>query len=401
MLTRREVLRVAALLDVGSAVGACASSGVQDDARASAVGDRAIADAASVVVIGAGAAGMSTAYFLGRAGVDVTVLEASSTHGGRIKTSTDFVDFSDSAWAEWIHVNKRILESIVDDDSVTVETEVSTYGEEHEAWTWDGATLTNDGLSYDPDLKFVGDTWLTFYEQYIVPAIENRIVADSRVTNVAQTDAGVAVVDASGGRWEADAVVVSVPIQVMKDRDISFDPPLPADKVAAFDEAFVWGGMKVFIEFAEKFWPSSLLIDGAYSRDGQKLWYDASQGQRSDRHVLGLFSVGDQAQPYQQQTEESLLPFVLSELDAIFDGIASDTYVQHISQNWNAEPYIRQAYFADLGDWRLPPRMREPVDGRIFFAGDAYTDGEDWSSVHTAAQSARDAFDAMTAAGVI
>ena len=86
---------------------------------------------------------------------------------------------------------------------------------------------------------------------------------------------------------------------------------------------------------------------------------------------------------------------VLSACDEIFDGAASPAYVQHIAEDWSAEPTVRQAYLADGADWQLPSRMRQPVAGVVFFAGDAYTSGEDWSSVHMAAQSAREAVELM------
>ena len=86
---------------------------------------------------------------------------------------------------------------------------------------------------------------------------------------------------------------------------------------------------------------------------------------------------------------------MLAELDEIFDGAATRTYVQHIAQDWSREPFIRQAYLADDANWRHPPVLREPLAGRVYFAGDAYTDGEDWGSVHLAAQSAREAVDAL------
>ncbi|HBR99197.1 MAG TPA: hypothetical protein DD979_17735 [Gammaproteobacteria bacterium] len=58
-------------------------------------------------------------------------------------------------------------------------------------------------------------------------------------------------------------------------------------------------------------------------------------------------------------------------------------------QNWNAEPFAKGAYVYDYEDWRVLQRLGESVDERLFFAGDAYTQGEDWSSVHAAARSAR------------
>lgn len=46
-----------------------------------------------VLIIGAGAAGLSAAYLLKQQGIGFQILEASGSYGGRIKHNRDFVDF--------------------------------------------------------------------------------------------------------------------------------------------------------------------------------------------------------------------------------------------------------------------------------------------------------------------
>ena len=104
---------------------------------------------------------------------------------------------------------------------------------------------------------------------------------------------------------------------------------------------------------------------------------------------MGLFAVGTGTRPYVELSDDELIEYMLNELDELFDGQASPNYVKHIFQNWNAEPYANGAYAIDNEDSEVVRRLGESVDDRLFFAGDAYTDGEDWSSVHTAARSAR------------
>ena len=48
-------------------------------------------NARRVIVVGAGAAGLTAAYHLGRAGVEVTILEAAPIWGGRIARLAGFV----------------------------------------------------------------------------------------------------------------------------------------------------------------------------------------------------------------------------------------------------------------------------------------------------------------------
>ncbi|MEL6110492.1 MAG: FAD-dependent oxidoreductase, partial [Planctomycetota bacterium] len=125
-------------------------------------------------------------------------------------------------------------------------------------------------------------------------------------------------------------------------------------------------------------------------------FYDASYGQKSEANVLGLFAVGEQAEVYQKMRGIERRDHLLAELDRMFDGAATRSYLRHIEKDWSAERFIRQAYFADSGDSRLPPRMQRTVDGRLFFAGDTYTGGDDWGSVHSAVASAREAIDRLT-----
>lgn len=345
----------------------------------------------SVVIIGAGAAGISAAYLLKQLGIPFRVLEAADAHGGRLKTSADFVDFPIPLGAEWLHVDEQTLEKIVNDPSVDITTRLANYRSNASYGFYENGKLQIEALGSYPDLKFVDGTWLTFFEQYLLPSIKAHIRFNTKVIEMDYSDQGVRVKDQNDQVHSADAAIVAVPPQIIRDGDIQFVPPMPGRQRRAFETVDIWSGMKVFLQFDETFYPTILETKGSNNRRGQKMFYDAAYGQSSADHVLGLFCVGDQAERYQAFNNEDLRDQILAELDEIFDGAATRHYVKHISQNWNAEPFIRQAYIADSANWRLPPRMREPLGDLIYFAGDSYTDGEDWGSVHMAAQSAREA----------
>lgn len=384
-MKRRDFLRVAALLGLaGPVAAACAGS----DSETGASSERGFDG--TVLVIGAGAAGLSAGHLLRQRGVDFQILEAGASHGGRIRRTLDFVDFPIPLGGEWLHVGPGELAKIVNDASVDVATQVAGYAASDLIGTYDGELTIETSDTIDADLKFIGSSWLDFFDEYVVPSVEGALTLNTAITRVDHRGDRVVVTDAEGDRYEADAVVVTVPIQILIDGDIEFEPPLPSRKLDALGTARVWGGMKVFIEFSEKFYPTFLEFPDSYTDTGQRLWYDAAYGQNSAAHVCGLFSVGEQALPYQERTGDDLLAHVLGELDDIFDGAASRTYVQHIAQNWSAEPFIRQAYLADNARSSTSRVLSETIDNRVFFAGDAYTREDDWSAVHNAARSARD-----------
>ena len=57
----------------------------------------------SVLIIGAGVAGLTAGHILEQHGISLEILEASETFGGRLKKTDDFADFPIDLGAEWIH----------------------------------------------------------------------------------------------------------------------------------------------------------------------------------------------------------------------------------------------------------------------------------------------------------
>jgi hypothetical protein len=53
----------------------------------------------------------------------------------------------------------------------------------------------------------------------------------------------------------------------------------------------------------------------------------------------------------------------------------------------------------DSENWRKVAVLGESVADKVYFAGEAYTDGDDWGFVHTAAQSAMNAVDVLVHGG--
>ena len=349
-------------------------------------------DVGKIIIVGAGAAGLAAGYLLQQQGIAFQILEASSTYGGRMKRTTEFANFPIPLGAEWIHVPPDILEEIVNDESVQVDIETTLYDPDVDYGLYEGERITLEEADFTEDSKFINATWFDFFEQYIVPSVEERITYNA-VVEAIDYSAETIQVETQDETYSADRVIVTVPVKMLQNGAITFSPELPSDKQDAINSANVWDGCKAFIEFSEKFYPALVAFEITPATAGQKLYYDASYGQDTTQHILGLFAVGTGTRPYVELSYNELIEYMLNELDELFDGQASPNYVKHIFQNWNAEPYANGAYVIDDENWEVVRKLGESVDDRLFFAGDAYTDGEDWSSVHTAARSARRAVD--------
>lgn len=365
-MTRKEFIKLCGILGVSIPFHFSLSACSKDDTVDSNFKGK-------VIIIGAGPGGLSSGYLLQQKGIDFEILEASSVYGGRIRLNTTFADFPIPLGAEWLETDTGIFQRIVNDSSVEVDVETVPDGS---------------------DRKFVNYSWFNFFEEYIVPSISNKIVYNSIVQSIDYSGDQI-VVTTQNGELIADKVIVSVPLKILQDGDIGFTPSLPQAKQDAINNTTVWEGFKAFIEFSENFYNDGHLFTITPESDGQKLYYNASFGQNSSKNILGLFVVGKPALDYISLSGDQLKDFILSELDGIFSNQATTNYMNHISQNWNDEPFIKGGYLTDYADSDTVQTLGESVGDKIYFAGGPYTDGEDWVSVHAAAQSAKVAIDKL------
>ncbi|MEM8860785.1 MAG: FAD-dependent oxidoreductase [Chloroflexota bacterium] len=386
-MTRRDFIKLSSILGVSMTLPSILTGCV--DGEEGAYGGK-------VLIIGAGAAGMAAGYLLAQRGVDFEILEANTVYGGRFRVDKTFTDFPIPLGAEWLHVEPGMLDEIINDDSIEHDIELIGYSPDKDV---DG--YYEDGeYSTEPaggeDLKFIGSSWFDFYDEYIVPSIREKIRYNIAIVDIDYSGDKVWLTDLNGGEYSADKVIVTIPMKILQEELVEFAPPLPQGKQDALYEAVIWSGFKGFFEFSEKFFPSALAFNDSGTAEGQRLFYDASHGQKSDKHILGIFSVGAQAERYQAMSDAQFKADVLAELDEVFDGIASATYVKHMSKNWNDDLYAQAAYLEDNAPTWISAAMAESVDDKLYFAGTSYTSFWDWSSVHTAARSAREAVDEIT-----
>ena len=360
-MNRKEFIKICGVLGIGVPVLGVSSGCKKDKLPLN-----------KVIIIGAGAGGLAAGYLLSQRGIDFEILEASSAYGGRMKISTDFADFPIPLGSEWIETGVGIFDEIVNDSSV--QPNLST-------------------IPDNPDRKFVNYSWFNFFEEYVVPFVSEKISFNTLVEHINYQGDDV-VVTTQNGQLTADRVIVAVPLKILQDGDISFLPTLPQAKQNAIAGMRIWEGFKAFFEFTDKFY-DDMQFDVIPQTDGEKWFYDAAYGQNSVSNIFGLFAVGTPAEAYNSRSGDELRDYILAELDALYNGQATQKYVKHIVQNWNDEPFIRGGYMTDYADYTKVAKLGESVQNKVYFAGGAYTDGEDWVSVHAAARSARSAIDKM------
>ena len=177
MMTRKEFLKICGILGVGIPLPSTLKSCSKD-------GDIKVSFEGKVIIIGAGAGGLSAGYLLHQLGIDFEILEASSTYGGRMKTDTSFADFPIPLGAEWLHTQTGIFQEIVNDSSVLVNVNTINYNSQNDTYAhWANGELAISELD-DSDIKFVNYSWLNFFEEYLLPSVSGKITYNSAIQSI-------------------------------------------------------------------------------------------------------------------------------------------------------------------------------------------------------------------------
>lgn len=355
-----------------------------------------------VTVIGAGSAGLSAAYHLEKSGTDFRILEAATGWGGRVKRLSGFADVPLDLGAEWIHDAPTVLGRIIGEGETDLGVDTIAYNPQT-FQLWDKGALKDFNLlrhAYE-EVKFFDTTWYGFFEKFILPRVGAKIEYSASVAHISSDGPAVLVHLADGRTFETDAIIVTVPISVLQRGQLSFADDLRPPYLADLRDVDFGSGFKVFMKCRERFYPDVLLEGSRRSALADtwssKLYYDAAFGKPTRQNILGLFTVSDDTLPRASMDSRALIEDVLSELTDVFGDVARTAFVDGVVQNWTQEPHIMGSYsmtnFSDLD----VPEILAPVDGRIFFAGEAL--GADaQSTVHGAAFSAIHAVNALLAA---
>ncbi len=336
-----------------------------------------------VIIIGAGAAGMMAAYTLNQYGIDFDLIEAGGSFGGRVKKATNLTNFPIDLGAEWLHDDPETLGTLVNDPNAQGSVEMISYQPES-IMHWDGSSLTqmNVGSQFYREYKFKNTTWYDFFNDFIVPSISSKMYLNEPISSIDYSGAQVTVTSSNGTTFTGDKVVVAVPASILQQQSIDFNPALPSSTMQSINGIDFPPGIKVFIKFSEQFYPDICSIGTIVP--GEKIYFDGAFKKDTNHNLLTLFYVGNGANELTDLTDAEIFTAVMNELDAMFEGKATQHYLAHIIQNWSTEPYIQGSY-SHSGSGVI-----SPVENLVYFAGEAFTDGAS-STVHGAGFSGRDA----------
>lgn len=224
-----------------------------------------------------------------------------------------------------------------------------------------------DWSSGEGDYKFE-NTYFDLLDIHIATPIKDKIRLNHPVTKIDYSNSTIKVTTQNNTQFEADKVLITIPITILQSNEIEFNPPLPAEKTGAFSKIGMGAGMKVFLRFNKTFF-KDFFIGGttcaAYAND--------SIGKAKKDHVLLAFIMGKQAENLTALGNDgAITQALLTELDLMYKGQASTSFLASQVQNFTNHPYIKGAYsYSTIGIGNARSLAATPVSNKIFFAGEA------------------------------
>jgi monoamine oxidase len=329
-----------------------------------------------VIIIGAGAAGLAAAKVLQLNGIDYEILEATERYGGRIKKDSLLADFPIDVGAEWIHSNPVVLNILKGKKGNEIDEELIPYHLE-DAYSWDGLEyekVSKSKLDFDynfmPESKFKKSTWYDYIEKNIANKVKHKIKFSSAVTEIDYSKNKVIITTENGKSHKADKVLVTVSIGVLKSNKIKFIPELSQEKKESIESVSFLPGFKLIMKFDEKFYPDAINCN---TTSGEKVYYDIAFKKETKTNILGLLVTGNSTKKYYAyKTEEKIVESAITELDAIFNGKASESFSgEYIIENWGQHNFT-------MGTWtqafqeknRNLKILNQPINKKIYFAGE-------------------------------
>lgn len=227
-----------------------------------------------IAIIGAGISGLGAAHRLAKAGRSVTVFEARDRIGGRIWTSED-LDIPVDLGASWIHgtndnpltdlSDELGLRRLVTDESFIVRGAGGTTLEDYPGWMDD---VVNVQHTAGTEWENINQTAYLFVDDYdgdevifangysqIFEALRGEYeVHLSHIVNSVNYSADGVSLNIDGETYEFDAVIITLPLGVLKTEAVSFDPPLPDRKRKAISRLGMGLLDKLYLQFDDVFW---------------------------------------------------------------------------------------------------------------------------------------------------
>jgi monoamine oxidase len=400
---------------------------------------RSLPSEVDVAVIGAGAAGIAAGRRLSEAGVSLIVLEARERAGGRTWT-IEKNGYPLDLGGEWLHsADRNVLAGIAGaqgfalyhrrpdwatrlrNSGATPEEEADWVAEReahywamHRAaqepedrpaasvltpggrWntlfnatsTW-GNAVELDKLSVKDNDRYEdsGVNWRVErgYGALLAALAETLPIAFSTPVSLIDHRGRDIVIDTKRGRLRAQRAIVSVPTSIVAAEALAFNPVLPSKLDAAHGLPLGLAN-KLFFSFTGRMDDLDEAGDIFLVGSTTRLETMSYQARPFGRPILQCFFGGEFAAGLEHEGFAAMAAFATDELAALRGSSIRKELTPLAASFWRADEFARGSYsYARPGRADDRAVLAAPIDGRLFFAGEA-TSPNFFSTVHGACE---------------
>ncbi|MFV9503815.1 MAG: flavin monoamine oxidase family protein [Oscillochloridaceae bacterium umkhey_bin13] len=397
----------------------------------------------TVIIVGAGAAGLAAARRLQHAGLSPLILEARPRIGGRIKTDRTYGPVE--LGAEFIHGPQARTWEFVRSAGL----QTAPWGSDRR-FAWGGQLVTLDDpraagvltlyqavagyngpelsvadlldrlAAKDDPAATLARRWfgnlegadlnvlsaaafaaehaastngegnfhiLDGYDRLIAHLAEGlRIRLEAPVTQIVWNEISATLTLADGEQLSARHVIITAPLGVLQAGLIAFAPALPVAKQNALHAIPMGSVTKLALWFDRQLWPDFTVL----STDGQiATWWPVES---ATTPTLMGYQGGKIAQAIAQLGEAAAIEAGLHDLEQLFGPEVRAACLGGRLADWAADPWSRGAYsYSAVGMGTARAVLAEPLATTLFFAGEAVATGGHLATVHGALESGEQA----------
>jgi monoamine oxidase len=238
----------------------------------------------------------------------------------------------------------------------------------------------DDGTEYEGPDKLFAEGFRVIID-HLAAGLD--ILTGKMVTHIDWSRAEVKV-STRAGHFTADAVLVTLPLGVLKTDRPTFHPPLPVAKREAITKLGMGLLNKCYLRFPHAFWPQDVdWIEYIPAKHGE--WVEwVSFRKAAGKPVLMGFLAAESAAEKESLADTEIVASAMSVLRTIY-GASIPEPIDHQITRWAADPFSRGSY--SFNAVHSTPAMRDalasPLNGRLFFAGEA-TERKQYGTAHGA-----------------